>query len=204
MPKPTFYRLAEPKRKKFIREAYQEFSLNSYEGASITNLVKSLGIAKGSFYQYFEDKVDLYTFLVIDADNQLNDLLERACSYQGEDFFDWYTKLLMVEVKFMLSFPQYAVLFINLTSAISVSQKKLAQQINARRKERTSQHLPKSFSDSELNDHLLSEAANSIFKLLTKNLNLQKIISAKSIIDIKTERLVSLCTTLVMKLKRGL
>jgi len=204
MPKSTFFRLAEEKRKKFIHEAYLEFSLNSYEGASITNLVKSLNIAKGSVYQYFEDKEDLYTFLVTDANNQLNELLDKACAYQGEGFFDWYTKLLMVEVKFMLSFPQYGVLFINLTSAISVSQKKLAEQINGSRKERISQHMPNTLYNSELNDHLLSGAPYTIFKILSANLNLQKIISASAIVEIKTERLVSLCTSLVKKLKHGL
>ena len=56
MPSPTFFKLADTKRKQFLAEAYREFSHNSFEAASITNLVKSLGIAKGSVYQYFEDK----------------------------------------------------------------------------------------------------------------------------------------------------
>ena len=204
MPKPTFFRLSETKRKKFIYEAYQEFSLNSYEGASITNLVKSLAIAKGSVYQYFEDKEDLYNYLVLDANSQLNELLDKACKYQGEEFYDWYTKLLLVEVKFMLSFPQYAVLFINLTTAISAIQKHLAHQINGRRKERIYQQLPDSLSNSEINDYILSETPNTIFKILTVDLNLQKIISANTTIEIKTERLLSLCTSMVNKLKQGL
>ena len=106
MPKQTFYKLADTKRRAFLHEAYKEFSLHPFEGASITNLVKSLGIAKGSVYQYFTDKEDLYDYLVTDADRQLNQLLDQACVYNGEDFFDWYTKLLMVEMKFFLSFPQ--------------------------------------------------------------------------------------------------
>ena len=47
MPRDTFLNLADNKRKLFLKEAYKEFSLNNFEGASITNLVKSLGIAKG-------------------------------------------------------------------------------------------------------------------------------------------------------------
>ena len=78
MPKTTFFKLADAKRKNFIREAYKEFSHHSFEAASVTNLVKSLSIAKGSVYQYFEDKEDLYSFLVKDADRQLNQLIDNT------------------------------------------------------------------------------------------------------------------------------
>ena len=204
MPKPTFSRLAEPKRKSFINEAYKEFSLQQYEAASITNLVKSLDIAKGSVYQYFDDKEDLYNFLVLDADNQLNDLLDKACKYQEEGFFDWYSKLLMVEVKFMLSFPQYAVMFMNLTTVISSSQKQLARQIAQRRKNRITKLLPSSLSDSLIIEQLLAESPYTIFKILTANINLQKLISANGVVEVETSKLVALCTSLVEKLKQGL
>jgi len=204
MPKSTFFRLAEAKKKSFVQEAYKEFSLHSYDAASITNLVKSLDIAKGSVYQYFEDKEDLYNFLIIDANNQLNTLVDKACKHQGEDFFEWYTKLLMVEVKFMLSFPQFAVLFINLTTAISFSQKQLAEQINQRRQERILKLMPDKLSGSLINDQLLADSPYAIFKILTSSINLQKIISANGMVEVESDKLVSLCSALVDKLKHGL
>ena len=204
MPKPTFFRIAETKRKAFIHEAFKEFSLQEYEAASISNLVKSLDIAKGSVYQYFEDKEDLYNFLVLEADDQINSLVDKACKYQKEDFFDWYTKLLMVEVKFMLSFPQYAVLLIKLTTAIATPQKQLATQISQRRLERISKVLPVSLSDSLIIDQLLADSSYTIFKILTASINLQKLISANGIIEVDSSKLVTLCTSLVDKLKNGL
>ena len=71
MPTQTFHQLPDAKRKKFLKEAYKEFAIHSFDAASVTNLVKSLGIAKGSVYQYFNNKEELYNFLVNDADRQL-------------------------------------------------------------------------------------------------------------------------------------
>ena len=204
MPKQTFYKLADAKRKSFLNEAYKEFALHSFEGASITNLVKTLGIAKGSVYQYFDDKEDLYTYLVIDADRQLNLLIDQACAYNGEDFFDWYAKLLMVEVKFLLSFPQYALLFQKLTSESSQSEKKLAKQIEEKRLLRILDHIPQWLADSQINNMLLIRSPLLIFELLTNNFDLNQIIAAGEPVYLDAKELVSVCTSWVEKLKDGI
>ncbi len=64
MPKATFFNLPEEKRKLLFDLAVEEFADNDYESASISRIVAKAGIAKGSFYQYFADKLDLYQFLL--------------------------------------------------------------------------------------------------------------------------------------------
>jgi AcrR family transcriptional regulator len=64
MPKQTFYNLPNDKRETFLQAAIDEFADNDYLNASISKLCKTAGIAKGSFYQYFEDKKDLLLYLV--------------------------------------------------------------------------------------------------------------------------------------------
>jgi AcrR family transcriptional regulator len=66
MPKPTFHNLPEEKRQRLIELAIDEFAERPYEQASISRIVARAGIAKGSVYQYFEDKFDLYRWLVIE------------------------------------------------------------------------------------------------------------------------------------------
>ena len=204
MPKQTFYKLADAKRKSFLQEAYKEFSRHSFEAASITNLVKTLGIAKGSVYQYFDDKEDLYTYLVTDADRQLNQLIDRACAYNGEDFFDWFTKLLMVEVKFLLSFPQYALLFQKLSSESGQSEKELAKQIEGNRLLRILDHIPLWLADSQINNLILLRSPLLIFELLTKSLEINQIIAVGEPIYLDSKELVSVCTSWVTKLKDGI
>lgn len=64
MPKQTFFNLPDGKREKIIDCAIDEFAERGYEGASISRMVARAGIAKGSFYQYFEDKEDLYGYII--------------------------------------------------------------------------------------------------------------------------------------------
>ncbi|WP_062350039.1 TetR/AcrR family transcriptional regulator [Bacillus kwashiorkori] len=66
MPKPTFFNLPEEKKQLLLKEAVKEFSRASLPEASIANIVKAAGIARGSFYQYFEDKEDLYFYILSD------------------------------------------------------------------------------------------------------------------------------------------
>jgi len=64
MPKATFYNLPGEKRALIEEVAIDEFAEHGFDGASISAMVSRAGIAKGSFYQYFEDKRDLFMHLV--------------------------------------------------------------------------------------------------------------------------------------------
>ena len=64
LPKDTFYNLPEDKRQLILDTAIDEFAEFGYDKASINRIVEKTGIAKGSFYQYFEDKKDLFKYLI--------------------------------------------------------------------------------------------------------------------------------------------
>lgn len=67
MPKPTFINLDSVKKKHITNAFLREFALKSFDEASLTDVVKQLGIAKGSIYQYFEGKLDLYLYLIAEC-----------------------------------------------------------------------------------------------------------------------------------------
>ena len=82
MPSDTFLRLNDEKKKKLIDASFKEFSLNNFNDASINRIIKEAGISRGSFYMYFEDKKDLYFYLLeqygeILADNMKKDLIKN-------------------------------------------------------------------------------------------------------------------------------
>ncbi len=64
MPKQTFLNLPEEKRNVIINAAIDEFAEYGLENASTNRIVANSGIAKGSFYQYFEDKQDVFMYLL--------------------------------------------------------------------------------------------------------------------------------------------
>jgi AcrR family transcriptional regulator len=67
MPKQTFINLKIIKKKQITDAFLREFSLKSFDEASLTDVVKQLGIAKGSVYQYFDGKLDLYLYLIAEC-----------------------------------------------------------------------------------------------------------------------------------------
>ena len=64
MPKDTFIKLSQEKKDKIINAAKREFTRANLREASIKNIVEEAGIARGSFYQYFESKEDLLQYLL--------------------------------------------------------------------------------------------------------------------------------------------
>jgi AcrR family transcriptional regulator len=64
MPKATFFNLPVEKRDHITKIAVEEFGAYDYADVSISRIVARAGIAKGSFYQYFADKDDLYGYLL--------------------------------------------------------------------------------------------------------------------------------------------
>jgi AcrR family transcriptional regulator len=64
MPKQTYFHLSKDKQETLIAAAKREFSRVPLHEASIANIIKSAAIPRGSFYQYFEDKEDLFYYLL--------------------------------------------------------------------------------------------------------------------------------------------
>lgn len=75
MPKQTFRNLPKEKREALVGIALEEFAHNDYAVASVSRIVARAGIAKGSVYQYFEDKRDLFLYLLERAQQTLLEAL---------------------------------------------------------------------------------------------------------------------------------
>jgi AcrR family transcriptional regulator len=64
MPLKTFINLTKERQKQIIDACLEEFVVHGYKGASLTRIIQKLGLAKGSFYRYFESKMNLYAYLI--------------------------------------------------------------------------------------------------------------------------------------------
>jgi len=64
MPTKTYHNLPEEKRLKVESAAIAEFAANPLQSVSINAIVSKAGIAKGSFYQYFENIEDLHDHIL--------------------------------------------------------------------------------------------------------------------------------------------
>ena len=64
MPTATFEHLPQQKKDRIIEAAINEFAEYRFADASINRIVKAAKIPRGSFYQYFSDKEDLYMLIM--------------------------------------------------------------------------------------------------------------------------------------------
>jgi AcrR family transcriptional regulator len=87
MPKPTYETLDEGKRTKLLEAAMKEFAAHGYELASINRILEEAGFSKGSFYYYFEDKLDLAATVFFVCAEPETKLLPLADPKNAEEFW---------------------------------------------------------------------------------------------------------------------
>ena len=109
MPKDTFFNLPEEKRALICQAAVDEFASHSFAQASINRIVAESGIAKGSFYQYFDNKTDLFFYLLqLVVEEKLKYLAPVTRNLAHDDFFSMLRKLYRAGIQFAVEHPQYA------------------------------------------------------------------------------------------------
>lgn len=108
VPKKTFFNLPEEKREKILVEVMVEFRDYAYDVASINRIVERSGISKGSFYQYFEDKEDVYFYLLqIIGEKKLQYLGPTIATLTEIGFYEALRKIYEAGIKFGLENPDY-------------------------------------------------------------------------------------------------
>lgn len=109
MPKKTFYNLTQEKRGHIEAMALEEFENQIYEKVSISRIVKNARIAKGSFYQYFENKLDLASHLIeLIAKAEMAYIEKKMLTgMRDEHFFSWLRRQMEMSVEFALTNKQY-------------------------------------------------------------------------------------------------
>lgn len=87
MPSTTFFNLPAEKREKFLCSAREEFARVPFAETSINRIVRSAGIPRGSFYQYFADKEELFHHLIGAFGEQLISMMEALLEAHEGDLF---------------------------------------------------------------------------------------------------------------------
>lgn len=106
MPKQTFHNLPEEKRNNIINAAIEEFAGYGLENASTNRIVANSGISKGSFYQYFEDKRDLFMHLLRVIEQEKTEFFKDKHPPGGNmDTFQYYRWMIKTGMEFNTSHP---------------------------------------------------------------------------------------------------
>lgn len=108
IPTQTYFNLTEEKQNRIIEAAINEFSIRRFQEAKVSNIIKEAKIPRGSFYQYFEDKLDIYkhVFTII-GNKKMDYMTEDLKNPLNLAFFDLFRELYHVGLKFAIDNPKY-------------------------------------------------------------------------------------------------
>ena len=107
IPKSTFHNLAQEKQSRIVDAAIGEFAAVPFESASINRIVRASGISKGSFYQYFDDMLDLYRHAVIAEGAKRKFAMVNASGFDGQGgLFGQLKAMVVASLRFGLVEPR--------------------------------------------------------------------------------------------------
>lgn len=88
MIKRTFYNLPKEKREKIIEVTRKEFRKGNKRKITINSVIKNAGISRGSFYQYFDDKLDLVELITSDMVDKMVGFIKDELILNDGDIFE--------------------------------------------------------------------------------------------------------------------
>lgn len=196
MPKELFFTIENEKQKKVLDAALKEFSEKQYHESSINQIVKIANISRGSFYQYFTDKEDLYFFIIEKViESTSYSFMKKFIKTDPKNIFSIYRELFIFNLT-MLSGERYKSFFKNMYLSMDYKfQQKLNALFNKIRDKlilNESGNIPKTFSYEK--EYLMELI--SVLELINRDLLARKIandLDDKSIIQLYDLRIKLFC-----------
>lgn len=108
MPTQTFLNLSNEKKNKIIQAAIKEFSIRNLVEGNISNIVKDANISRGSFYQYFTSKEDIYIHIFNELRNERAEYAkDTEALYKKASFLEYFKAFYLKDAEFLLLHPEH-------------------------------------------------------------------------------------------------
>lgn len=112
IPTKTFFNLSEDKQERIITSGVNEFSKRTFEEAKLSNIIRESNIPRGSFYQYFSDKKDLYLHIFEIIKKKKIEYMKNLLTNEQEiPFLELFRLLYAQGIKFSIDNPKYVEIF---------------------------------------------------------------------------------------------
>jgi len=166
MPKDTFNNLCEDKKRKIFYAAVQEFAMRRFSEASINQIVKTAGIPRGSFYQYFEDKEDIYLYMFSEIGREKQEIINSVGQLNPDaDFFEAYQHNVRILLEWSKTKPEYNQigLFMEIDDSEFISKLRgISNQYFSRMSEMIERDKKRGLVKSDTDSELIAEMIYSI------------------------------------------
>ena len=202
MPKDTFYNLDNEKRSRVLNAALEEFGSRSFHQVTVSKIVEKADISKGSFYQYFESKKDLYRFLIkMSQEKKLVFMKGVLKKMEDEDVFYQLRRLYRAGFRFAEKNPRLLAIGQNLMKEDEELRRELLDQSVSSGEDFIEEMLEQGVEDGEIDPEAnLSVAASMIAQY---NLNLADLF-LRTPIEEGAEEFLAKIDDMIYILKQGL
>ena len=137
MPTPTFDHLPEDKKERIFSAAVKEFGQRNIMDANLSNIVKDAKIARGSIYQYFSTKEDLYIYVFDTLRARRAEYVNSAYElFKKAPFLTFFQEFYLRDSEFLLLNPAHIELGKQLYGCSSATSQGLIRQIQNKYKEK--------------------------------------------------------------------
>ncbi|MCL2655605.1 MAG: TetR/AcrR family transcriptional regulator [Coriobacteriia bacterium] len=93
----AFLELPEKRQQAILNTAYEEFGANGYDRASTNAIVSAAGISKGTLFNYFGSKIELFQTLVATALELVKTTYISQLDHDLRDFLEKYRQATQVK-----------------------------------------------------------------------------------------------------------
>lgn len=107
MPTQTFHNLKLSKKEKIIEAITDELSRTTYDNINIQNIIKQASIPRGSFYQYFNDKDDMYHYFMTYIGQTKMIYFKDIFTITDKSFIERVEALYLAGLNFKRDYPKF-------------------------------------------------------------------------------------------------
>ncbi len=124
MPTETFFNLPAEKQERILAAAVREFGARNVQEGNLSNIARDAGIARGSLYQYFPSKDDLYVYLFDTLRARRSEYVKPAFElYKKAPFLSFFEEFYLRDSEYLMQNPSHIALGQQLYSnALGVSR----------------------------------------------------------------------------------
>jgi AcrR family transcriptional regulator len=161
----------ETRRQQILTAATTVFAQKGYRHASVSDIIEAAGIARGTFYLYFQSKEEVFLALIDLWFEELTPRVEESCeegSWSPEEFQEWRCRGLREIFEFFHARRELAQVVFREAEAIDprfeARMGELLQRLNEKRAQRVRQLQAAGYWRSDLDVEFLNTCLNALFR----------------------------------------
>ena len=136
MPTQTFLNLPREKRERILNAAIEEFGQRNVQEANLANIISAAGISRGSWYQYFENKEDMYVYVFDTLRAERAEYVKPAYElYKKVPFLEFFREFYLRDGEYLLRHPSHVELGKQLYSHAHGVSRRLIQRLQTQYRE---------------------------------------------------------------------